>query len=432
MKILLEAPILTKSGYGEHSRFAFRALRTLPGVFKTAEVFINPLNWGQTGWISEESEEKSMIDRCILNFGSYVNQCKESQKNTEWDLQIFVGIPNEFVKRAAHSICITAGIETDRVDPSWLMKTREGIQRIIVPSTHSKLGFTETSYELFNQTTNEKTLLECASEVDVVPYPHKRIQPKDINFTLKTEFNFLSVALLGPRKNIENMINWFAEEFKDDNVGLVLKTGLTCGSIIDREATQKALEQTLKPYKDRKCKVYLLHGDLSEEELHSLYCRPDIHAYTTTTHGEGYGLPLFEAAYSGLPIIATDWSAHLDFLSVPYEESGKVKQEKLFSKVDFDIKPIPQNVIWKDIIPEGSQWAYPKEESFKSQMRSVYEDYETYKKRAASLKSHILEEYAEDKIMERMVSSMISDIHPTLKSKMKNTQTLNQEVVVFE
>jgi hypothetical protein len=89
-------------------------------------------------------------------------------------------------------------------------------------------------------------------------------------------------------------------------------------------------------------------------------------------------------------------------------------------------------VIWKDIIPEGSQWAYPKEESFKSQMRSVYEDYETYKKRAASLKSHILEEYAEDKIMERMVSSMISDIHPTLKSKMKNTQTLNQEVVVFE
>lgn len=432
MKILLEAPILTKSGYGEHSRFAFRALQTLPGAFNAAEVFVNPLNWGKTGWISEESEEKTMIDQCILNFGSYVNHCRTNKTNPEWDLQIFVGIPNEFVKRAPYSVCITAGIETDRVDPSWLAKTKEGIQKIIVPSLHSKLGFTDTSYEMLNQEKNEKTLLECVSKVDVVPYPHKLIQPKDIDFTLDTDFNFLSVSLFSPRKNMQNLITWFVEEFKNDSVGLVLKTALACGSIMDREETEKTLQQTLSAHKDRKCKVYLLHGDLSEEELHSLYCRDDIHAYTTTTHGEGYGLPIFEAAYSGMPIVATDWSAHLDFLSGPYMENKKIKQKKLFARVEYDIKPIPQSVVWKDIIPEGSQWAYPKETSFKQQMRNVYKNYGMYKKWATSLKSHILKEYAQDKIMEKMTTSMTSDLHPILKSRLTGTTPSKQDVVVFE
>ena len=42
-----------------------------------------------------------------------------------------------------------------------------------------------------------------------------------------------------------------------------------------------------------KCKVYLLHGDLNEEEMHSLYLDEKIHALVTLTHGEGFGLPIF-------------------------------------------------------------------------------------------------------------------------------------------
>ena len=61
-KILLKAPVLTRSGYGEQSRFALRSLRSRPDLF---EIFIQPLQWGQTSWISEEDEECSWINHTI-------------------------------------------------------------------------------------------------------------------------------------------------------------------------------------------------------------------------------------------------------------------------------------------------------------------------------------------------------------------------------
>ena len=49
--------------------------------------------------------------------------------------------------------------------------------------------------------------------------------------------------------------------------------------------------------KDRKCKVYLLHGDMTEEEMNSLYQSNSVKAFINLAHGEGFGLPMFEAAY---------------------------------------------------------------------------------------------------------------------------------------
>ena len=53
---------------------------------------------------------------------------------------------------------------------------------------------------------------------------------------------------------------------------------------------------------------------MSEEEIHGLYTHEKIKCYITTTHGEGFGLPIFEAAYSGMPIVAPAFSRHLDFI----------------------------------------------------------------------------------------------------------------------
>tara|TARA_R110002126_G_scaffold95855_1_gene224762 strand:+ start:2206 stop:3477 length:1272 start_codon:yes stop_codon:yes gene_type:complete len=406
-KLLLEAPILTRSGYGEHSRLVFRALKLKEGI----ELFINPLEWGSTGWISEETDERKEIELGIGRFGALMDQANQTKQDPGFDYQVHVGIPNEFKKKAKHSVCVTAGIETDRVSSDWLMKTHQGLDKLIVPSQHAKDGFTSTSYEVHNTQTDQRVTLICNSPVDVVPYPVKEVTPAPLDFTIDTKFNFLSVALLGPRKNLERMIRWFLEEFKNEDVGLVLKSGRTTGSTMDKKVTKDHLAAVVKEFKssDHKCKVYLLHGDLTEEEVHSLYIRDDIHAYLTATHGEGYGLPIFEAVYSGLPVVATDWSGHLDFLSGDIRENNKTKSKKLFARVDYDIKKIPQSVVWKDILIEDSHWAYPKEASFKKQMRNMFKNYGMYKKWSTTLKEQAIQKYDKEKICEMMVNSIFDN-----------------------
>ena len=374
MRVLLEAPILTRSGYGEHARLVHEALTQRSDL----EVMINPLNWGQTGWDVPEGDVKLGVKL----FASYIAHCQAKNENPSFDMQIHVGIPNEFEKKAPYSICITAGIESDRVDPSWLMKTHQGIDKIIVPSNHAKEGFIRTSYEVHNKTNDTKTIVDCACPVDVIGYPVKEIEVEEIDLELATDFNFLTIAMMGPRKNIETTISGFIKEFREDkDVGLIIKTGLGRASVMDRFATKKTIEGLVNKCGDRNCKVYLVHGELSESQIHSLYLHPKVKAYVSTTHGEGYGLPIFEAAYSGLPIIATGWSGHMDFLI------GKLKgkEKKLFSKIDYEIKTVQKEAVWKNILTEDSKWAYPRELDYMKKMRSLYKNYGMYKKWATVL-----------------------------------------------
>ena len=70
-KIILKAPVLTRSGYGEQSRFALRSLRSREDLF---DIYIQPLRWGQTSWINENTEERRWIDQTIEKTIGYIQQ----------------------------------------------------------------------------------------------------------------------------------------------------------------------------------------------------------------------------------------------------------------------------------------------------------------------------------------------------------------------
>jgi len=152
-----------------------------------------------------------------------------------------------------------------------------------------------------------------------------------------------------------------------------------------------------------------MHGDLSDEEMHSLYSHDNVHALVSLTHGEGFGLPLFEAAYSGLPVIATDWSGHLDFLYKPTKDKkGKEKNKPHFAKIDYDLQPVQQHAVWDGVIQKDSMWAYPKQGSCKMKLREVYKDYSRFKSQANKLQTWILENFEEQKQLNEMKNSLLS------------------------
>ena len=418
MRVLLEAPILTKSGYGEHARLVYKALSKRNDL----EVMINPLNWGSTTWENPEGTVLSSIQA----FGTYIEQCRASGTNPQFSMQIHVGIPNEFQKKAPYSVCVTAGIETDRVDPGWLIKTHQGIDKIIVPSEHAKSGFVNTFYDAVNEAEQTRTKIGCASPVDVIPYPVKYPEGAPLDVDFETDFNFLTIAMIGPRKNLYTTIKGFIEEFRDNsNVGLVVKTSLSRSSLIDRKNTHKAIRKLVDECGEKKCKIYLLHGDLTESEIHSLYTHPKIKAYVTTTHGEGYGLPVFEAAYSGLPIIATDWSGHLDFLS----GTLKGKKKKLFARVECDVQTVQPQAVWKDIITAESKWAHAKMVSYKSQLKKMYDNHGMYKKWADALKKQVVENHKLEDILDQYLVSIFGE---SASKDKKTIQELREEALAIK
>ena len=66
------------------------------------------------------------------------------------------------------------------------------------------------------------------------------------------------MAQSGPRKCLDATVRWFAEEFKDENVGLVVKANMQNNSIADRHNLQTSMKHWIQKLKDKKCKVYLL------------------------------------------------------------------------------------------------------------------------------------------------------------------------------
>lgn len=194
MKILLEGPILTSSGYGEHARLVLKSLLSLDN--SQMDIYINPLRWGNTSWSFEDEQFRSLITNLSKKQAQYV---KTSKNKPQYDIQIHVGIPNEFEKKAPYSVCVTAGIETNKVAPVWIAKTYQGLDKLIVPSEHSKAGFIETLVDAQNES-GEPIKAKVNCPVDVVPYPVKEHANSNLELQLEAEFNFLCVAMFGPRK----------------------------------------------------------------------------------------------------------------------------------------------------------------------------------------------------------------------------------------
>ena len=390
--ILVRAPVLSQSGYGEQSRFALRALRSREDLF---DIFVVPINWGKTGWIWKDTEFRRWIDERIT-----LTQILIQKKQLSIDMSLQITIPNEFEKLAPINIGYTAGIEATKVSPIWLHKANE-MDKVLLVSNHSRNVFKDTVALATDKVTGEQSDYELKTETTVVWENTPRPEPEPIEeIDLKTDFNFLCVSQISPRKNLENTLRWFVEEFIDQDVGLILKTNIASNSIIDWEYLEERVSRLLSQYNERKCRVYLLHGDLTPGQMTWLYNHNDIKSIVNIAHGEGFGLPMFEAAREGMPITTVGWSGQLDFL---YHE-GK----NYFNSVDYTLQPVQRDAVWEGVLEADSMWAYANQGSYKMALRKMYKNYDTFKKTAEELKEIVNDKFSDEKLFELFVKQFTS------------------------
>ena len=170
---------------------------------------------------------------------------------------------------------------------------------------------------------------------------------------LPTDFNFLCVGhwlkgdLGQDRKDIGSVIRVFYDTFKnrDNQPGLLLKVGTNCE--VDKASTLKRIKEIYKlfPKTDKLPQVYLINGNLTDDEMNSLYNHSKVKAMVSFSHGEGFGRPLLEFSVTGKPILASDWSGHKDFLPAANAILLKGKLEK-----------IHPSAVWDTILIKESSW----------------------------------------------------------------------------
>lgn len=359
-KVLLRAPFMSRSGYGEHARQIARFLIEHPNV----ELSTQALPWGNTPWRLDKGADGGLIGELVSRTGY--------DRSNKFDVSVQVQLPSEWDFNIAKcNVGVTAGVETDLCNPDWVSKYSNRMDLIIVPSKH-----TENTLRNSHQVSVPMHVIpECYFDELVE-------QPNDIELNIDTNFNFLTVGMITgtdtnkDRKNLFNLIKWFSEAFRGNkNVGLIVKASQGRDTVLDRNATEKMLKSLLKAIKHEVYpKIHLLHGDMNRSEMRDLYKHPKVKAFVSCTRGEGFGLPFLEAAVAGLPVIATNWSAHAEFLNHGF-----------WIKLNQKLQDVHPSKIDDNIFVNGAKWAEVDEKDFKSKILKFYNSSSIPRKKSADL-----------------------------------------------
>jgi len=78
----------------------------------------------------------------------------------------------------------------------------------------------------------------------------------------------------------------------------------------------------------------------------------------------------------------------------------------MFARVDYDLKPVQKEALWKDLIMEDSRWAFPKVLSYKAQLEKVYKNLGMYKKWSKVLKEKLEKDFSEDVVLAKMSEAL--------------------------
>jgi hypothetical protein len=285
--------------------------------------------------------------------------------------------------------------ETDRPPAHWrtLLESAHGV---IVPCTQ-----------------NRDVIVASGARVPVHVVPHVRrhawnaFAPSELaaareRFGLgEARFVFYAINQWDPRKALPETLDTFVRAFgPDDGVTLLLKTGpLGYGPPphYGREPSlgmaQRAVDRATDALDRDAPTICVLPYDLNGRGIDMLHELGD--AYLSLSHGEGWGIGLFDAATRGTPAVATGWGGHLDYLGPDWP--GAVRSR---------ITRVPVWPPWQPSYWPSQRWATPEPEAAIAAMRALVADPAPARAAAQAIAEDIANRYAEPIVAKALLEAL--------------------------
>jgi len=387
---VVSCPIDTFSGYGARSRDFVKSLIQVKG--EEWDIKIMPQRWGDCPWN-------------FLSPNDPLRQRFTGQLPQQPDVWMQITVPNEFQPVGKFNVGISAGIETT-IYPGEFIEGSNKMDLNLVSSKHSKNVALATNFEKRDKKTNkvvgtakiEKPLEILFEGLDLSKY-NKNPQSSKFLDSIKEDFCFLYTghwlngAFGEDRKNTGLMIKTFLETFKGmgkKKPALILKTNTVNYSLLDREHILKQINHIKDQVNGILPNIYLLHGEMTDEEMNQLNNDPKVKSFISFTKGEGYGRPLAEAAITGKPTIVSNWSGHTDFIHPDYNVliGGELKQVHPSSANQFLLKE--------------SQWFNINTDIASRAMKDVFKNYKRYLEKSRKQTQYLKDNWSFDKMTEKL------------------------------
>ena len=385
---IISCPIDTFSGYGARSRDFVKSL--IKEKDSEWDIKIMPQRWGDCPWNFLPKNDP-------LRYRFISGQLQQQP-----DIWMQITVPNEFQPVGKYNIGISAGIETTVFPGEFL----EGMNRMnlnLVSSNHSKNIAQQTQFEKKNPqgqvigtTKLEKPCEVLFEGLDLDKY-YKKSEKSSILSNIPEEFCFLYTGHWLPgaygedRKNTGLMIKTFLETFNSPTKkkpALILKTNHVNYSLLDRVEILKKINDIKFQIPGNLPNIYLLHGELTDDEMNKINNDPKVKSFLSFTKGEGFGRPLLEAAITGKPVIATNWSGHIDFLHPDYNVL-----------IGGELKPVHESAA-NQFLLKDSNWFNINTAVASRAIKDVFNHYKKYNEKSRKQTQYIKNNFSFDKMGE--------------------------------
>jgi glycosyltransferase involved in cell wall biosynthesis len=235
---------------------------------------------------------------------------------------------------------------------------------------------------------------------------HEGQKPLDFGGKLRG-FVFASVFSWSWRKGFDVLLKSYFDEFSSkDDVTLLICSRYGGSSDQSKKDRIKKIINDYKNGSKNPNKPHIIYfGDVMPERMMgNLYNTAN--AFVMVSRGEGFGMPYVEASMCGLPIIASNYSGHTDFLN--HENSFLVEPESIC--VQPKIEQISAFYQGCPVADFGEDATYET----RQHMRYVYENYGKAKEKNALLQKFISENY-DWKICAEKAHGRLSEIYKNLR-----------------